>query len=235
MRCRIASLGLGFLCIAACAAAGMAADETAPAREDEKKAAEPAKKDAEAPPARRDTEPAPAARKQENKVQEDWDQPAGPGTTPAATAKPAAETERDILYQLDRRISVDYVETELQDIIRDLAAQTGINMVLDTGVEREKQVSLQVKDMPVYKVLRWVADLSGYYVTYRNEAVLITGKKDTHVITMVYPIADLLRPAKSYYPPGTDEEDEEEEEDEGDSREKILEVIRKVCETDKGE
>ena len=161
-----------------------------------------------------------------------WDEGRGRAeeVKPGTETAPRATTEREVLNQLDRRITVDYVETELQDIVRDLAAQSGINMVIGADVEKAKKITLQVKDMPVCRVLAWVMELSGYHAIYKNEAVLITAKTESKLITMVYPIADLLRPAKSYYPPG--EEGDDEEEDPGDSAEKLLELIRKITESE---
>lgn len=98
------------------------------------------------------------------------------------------------------RISVSYHDTPLKTVIRDIAQQAGVNVLLDgkglreEGVSRETQVSLHVRDKLVVEVLgRLLEPLQLDYVL-EDEVVKITSRTRAlgTVTTIVYPVSHVV-------------------------------------------
>ncbi|MBN2714150.1 MAG: hypothetical protein JXR97_17155, partial [Planctomycetes bacterium] len=145
-----------------------------------------------------------------------------------------SEVERQIRDKLENtKISVEYIEQPFRDVLRELQERSRVNIVSDSTVGEDLTVTLTVTDMTIGKVLDWIMQLTDLHYEVKDEAIYVSQQPKRKVILQIYPVYDLTRPMKDYYPPTDgDEEDEFDEEDEDvedlpftDIRDRIRNVI----------
>ncbi|MBM4038497.1 MAG: hypothetical protein FJ290_08280 [Planctomycetes bacterium] len=110
--------------------------------------------------------------------------------------------EARIREALERKISFDFIETPLSDVVAFLGSLTEASMVLDTEAVKEGMptVSLRVQDMRLEAALNWLCKLVGLRYALRDEAIFISRPErlfDTPVLRM-YDITDLTIEIKNF-------------------------------------
>lgn len=106
------------------------------------------------------------------------------------------EWQRDILVQLDKRVSFDFLDTPLADVVAFLQNLTSVNMVVDPGaVEGDDiPVTLKVSDMKLGAALDWILRLVNLQYAFQDEAIFISTKeriKQPETLR-IYDVRDLL-------------------------------------------
>ena len=71
---------------------------------------------------------------------------------------------------LRQRITCDFREAELVDVVDFLRRASGINMVFDPRLQADP-ITLTVNDMQMSSVLYWIETLSGCTISYINQAI----------------------------------------------------------------
>jgi hypothetical protein len=102
----------------------------------------------------------------------------------------------DILEQLDKRVSFDFLDTPLADVVAFLQNLTGVNMVVDPGaVEGDDiPVTLKVGDMKLGAALDWILRLVNLQFAFQDEAIFISTKDRIRrpETLRIYDVRDLL-------------------------------------------
>ena len=90
--------------------------------------------------------------------------------------EPEPEWQKEIRAQLEKRISFDFVDTPLADVVAFLTNLTNTNMVLDpAAVEGDDvPVTLKVSDMKLVSALDWILRLVNLTYTFSDEAIFIS-------------------------------------------------------------
>jgi len=158
--------------------------------------------------------------------------------------------EAQVRESLDRKVSFDFVETPLQDVVSFLTSIAGVSMVLDTEAIKGEapEITLRVNDMRLGAALNWICKLTGLRFALKHEAVFISKAGriyDTPVLRM-YDVTDLTVEIKNFkgrqralatssgYGPeaeGIDAAeffDEEEEQDKPLTGEALIEFIKRI-------
>ena len=78
---------------------------------------------------------------------------------------------KDILRT--KKVTFDFVETPLADVMNFMQALLGVNMVVDPGLNKQATVTLRANEMPVGQALQWIARLAGAKVDVRDGAVVV--------------------------------------------------------------
>ncbi len=112
------------------------------------------------------------------------------------------EAETKILDELDRRTEVQYLDTQLGDVVADLELRHKINVELDNaaltadGKGSETLINKQLKDLTLKSALRLILEEQALTYVIENEVLVITTKTaaETKTPTRVYPVADLVIP-----------------------------------------
>jgi hypothetical protein len=79
---------------------------------------------------------------------------------------------------LDRRVSMELVDSSLTDAVDFLQNLTGLTIIIDPKVrEMKPTVSLRVSDMDAGTALKWITQLTDTYAEVRDQAIFITHKK----------------------------------------------------------
>lgn len=84
-------------------------------------------------------------------------------TTPAATA------------EADEQPSIDYVETEIQAALRQLAARAGVNLIM--GDEVLGKVTVHLEGVPYEDAMRLIAESKGYAFVKENNVVKVKSRE----------------------------------------------------------
>ena len=125
--------------------------------------------------------------------------------TPEEQADRVAETRREMKLQrvLQRRISVDYSDVPLRDVVAELARRCEVNLVVDpAGLEEEgqtldKKITYSGSGMRLSRILDEILSplLLDYLIV--DDVIKITSQSRARgePVTMTYPVSDLLRPA----------------------------------------
>ncbi len=114
------------------------------------------------------------------------------------------------------RVTVDYNETPINDVLRELQEKGGINIVANTDVDPETTVSITVTNMSLGKVLDWIMRLKELHYEIRNEAIYVTREPHRRLMLQLYPVFDLTRPMQNYFPTSAgDDDDDDDDDDEG--------------------
>jgi len=95
---------------------------------------------------------------------------------PEQRGQDAEQRIREVLAA--RRVTFDFVETPLADVVNFLAALVDANMVVLPGVNKQAAVTLRVNEMPLGQALQWIARLVGARVDVREGAVVIEPGRD---------------------------------------------------------
>ena len=108
-----------------------------------------------------------------------------PKAEPAKVAKPDPAKDPDTLrikkLLETKRISFDFVETPIADVVAFLGTLVEVTIILAPDVPRGTPVTLKVENMKLDSALRWTTRLIGGKIRLHNEAIFITreGKKPT--------------------------------------------------------
>jgi len=107
----------------------------------------------------------------------------------------APEWEAKVRETLSKKVSFDFVETPLQDVLNFLGSLADTTIVLDQGAikESQPQITLRVSDMRVEAALSWICRLAGLTYGLKNEAIFVStpnAVRDTPRLRM-YDVTDL--------------------------------------------
>lgn len=112
------------------------------------------------------------------------------------------EAETRILDELDKRTEVQYLDTQLGDVVSDIELRHKINIELDVaaltadGKGTETIINKTLKDLTLKSALRLILEEHALTYVIENEVLVITTKTaaETKTPTRVYPVADLVIP-----------------------------------------
>ncbi len=79
---------------------------------------------------------------------------------------------------LNKKLSFDFVETPLRDVLTFLGESLRVNIVLDPALDPGTPITLRVKDMSGGNALSWIARLAGGEMRVEDGAVLVAPPKD---------------------------------------------------------
>jgi len=126
-----------------------------------------------------------------------------PAMTSFSDAKvEAAPWEAKIREAMNKKISFDFVETPLQDVVTFISSLVDVTIVLDTEAVKDepKTITLRVNDMRLESALNWVLKLVGLKYTLKDEAVFIS--KPDRIIERaslrMYDVSDLTIDIKNF-------------------------------------
>ncbi len=117
--------------------------------------------------------------------------------------KEPGTSEARILKELDEPTDMDFVETPLKDVILAISIRhNGIPIVLDTkaitdaGGSADTPITFSIKGISLKSALRHMLQEHELNFIIDNEVLSITSdtKAKEHVVTKVYPVADLVLP-----------------------------------------
>lgn len=72
-----------------------------------------------------------------------------------------------------KKVTFDFVETPLADVMNFLQALLDVNLIVDPGLDRDQVVTLRVNDMAAGQALQWIARMVGGRVDVRDGAVVL--------------------------------------------------------------
>ena len=85
--------------------------------------------------------------------------------------------EERALRQLDKKVSVELVDTKLSDACSFVATFTGLNIVVNPKVLKDNPtVNLRVKDMDAGTFIKWLTQLTSTFAEVADQAIYITDK-----------------------------------------------------------
>lgn len=105
---------------------------------------------------------------------------AAPCAEPAAEPEPPPPKAREALDEIDiqmllatRRISFDFVDTPVADVVAFLQDLLGVNVIVAPRARRGARITLKANDMRAASALEWIARLCGGHCQVEHEAVSI--------------------------------------------------------------
>ncbi|HYE04337.1 MAG TPA: hypothetical protein VEL07_02345 [Planctomycetota bacterium] len=107
---------------------------------------------------------------------------------------PAEEPVDRRLAALERgRITVDFVDEPLSEVVAFIGAVAGVNVVCDPGLAaRDQTITLQAKDMSLGNVIAWVSRQAGCQVVRLHGALFFTDQpQDLPKTVRLYDISGL--------------------------------------------
>jgi hypothetical protein len=97
-----------------------------------------------------------------------------------------------------RKLSVDFKDKDLKDVVRFLTEYTGVNIIVSPllsakGDDYDLTVTLRLTDVSVRQLLSIILDLKGLAVVHRHGVIMITTPEDARgkPYLRIYPISDL--------------------------------------------
>jgi Flp pilus assembly secretin CpaC len=117
-----------------------------------------------------------------------------------------SEAERDIERRLSTPLSINFSQTPLRDVVKDLAGLGSINIVLDdqaladAGISPEYPVTIRLDRVSLKSALNLILRGPHLFHTIQDEALVITteslarGKLETRA----YPVAELVIPIENF-------------------------------------
>jgi type IV pilus assembly protein PilQ len=121
-------------------------------------------------------------------------------TNPVAQVTEPAPAEQPAVQPQDDRIVIEYVEADIQNVLRTLAAKAGINLILADEVTGK--VTVHLEGVPYEEALRLVAESKGYAFVQNKKVVKIKSREsldvepvEVKVITLNYAKADDVKKA----------------------------------------
>ena len=109
--------------------------------------------------------------------------------------------ERRIKEALNKKVTFDFVETPLQDVVNFLSSLVDVTIVLDTpAVKDAPNVTLRVNEMRLQSALNWILKLVALKYTLKDEAVFISKAEaimEKPVLRM-YDVTDLTIDIKNF-------------------------------------
>jgi len=114
-------------------------------------------------------------------------------------AKERPHTLRQMIQVLDaRKVSVNFKDKDLQDVVRFCSDFTGINLIVSPVLtaqadDYDLSVTLRLNDVSVKQLLSIIIDLKDLASVYRHGVIMITTPKDARgkPFLRIYPIGDL--------------------------------------------
>ena len=109
--------------------------------------------------------------------------------------EPPQPWEAGLREALGRKVSFDFVETPLQDVVSFLGTVADVTVVLDAKALDDPipSVTLRVQDMRLGAALNWVCRLAGLGYTLKNEAIFISNAQRLHdrPVLRMFDVSDL--------------------------------------------
>jgi tetratricopeptide (TPR) repeat protein len=110
--------------------------------------------------------------------------------------------EKRIKESMNKKISFDFVETPLQDVVAFISNLADVAIVLDADAVKDepRNVTLRVNDMRLQSALNWVLKLVSLKYTLKDEAVFISkAEKITEKpVLRMYDVTDLTIDIKNF-------------------------------------
>ncbi|MBI2190986.1 MAG: hypothetical protein HYU36_03240 [Planctomycetes bacterium] len=139
------------------------------------------------------------ASKPENQLAQfpaNWGDIAQKRPTSVAPPEEVSEWKKGILQQMEKRVSFDFVDTPLQDVMAFLQNLTGVNIVLDPQATGggDASVTLRVNDMRLSAAMEWILRLVNLKYVLRDEAIYIStsDRLEEAGVMRIYDVRDLL-------------------------------------------
>ncbi len=116
------------------------------------------------------------------------------------------EKRAEIMSKLrSMKVSLDFRETPLQDVIDFIREMTGINFVIDQKIYEEVEpanltITIKVDDLELRSALKLMLQMRGLTAVYRDGVLLIVTKKsqEENVFMRIYDVRDLLQPIRDF-------------------------------------
>lgn len=91
----------------------------------------------------------------------------------------AADGYERMYRNLQKKVTVDFVDTKITDCIDVVASVTGVNIILHPRVRISNPVvNLKVTDMDAMALIRWITELTDTHADLKDQAIFITDKPD---------------------------------------------------------
>lgn len=95
---------------------------------------------------------------------------------PAIKAQDYSWEER-ALRQLNKKVTVEFVDSKLSDACSFVSNFTGVNIIVNPKVLKENPtLNFRVKDMDAGTVIKWLTQLTSTYAEVADQAIYITDK-----------------------------------------------------------
>ncbi len=165
-----------------------------------------------------------------------------------------ADEERDkIVSKLQNmKISLDFRDTPLRDVVDFLREMAGFNIIIDAKVEEEipaerLAITIKVDDLPLGQAMSLMLRMHELTAVYREGALVVVTKKSLQeeVYTRLYDVHDLLQQIADFAGPKIDLKTGEESGDgidpgifitedtrEAPKPERLVEMIKDACGSD---
>jgi hypothetical protein len=126
--------------------------------------------------------------------------PVRPANAAARAAVPAREpAELKTWRALQRRVTVRFEREPLSNVVKELSARSGVNLLMDPGglrdegVAQETEISVTANDMRLATLLDQILTPLHLDFAVTNEMVRITGRRRAkgEIVSVTYPIRDL--------------------------------------------
>jgi len=131
-----------------------------------------------------------------------WDEIRAKRPKSQVTEEEVAPWKKQVFTQLEKRVSFDFLDTPLADVVAFLQNLTGVNMVLDPAAIQgdDVPVTLKVNDMRLGAALDWILRLANLQYTLRDEAVFVSsGDRIKEAESLrIYEVRDLLAQIPDY-------------------------------------
>ena len=112
------------------------------------------------------------------------------------------EWEMRIREAMGKKISFDFVETPLQDVVAFVSSLTDVTIVLDAEAIRDEapMVTLRVSDMRLEAALNWVLKLVNLKYVLKDEAIFVSKPERIHEkpLLRMYDVTDLTVDIKNF-------------------------------------
>ena len=108
--------------------------------------------------------------------------PRGRPSVPPRQPTDLSETEQypELNKALNQRVTFDFQESEVSDVMKYLELVTGTNMVVAANVrENSRPITLKVKDMRFVDALKWISELAGLTVQVVHGAIYFQAASPT--------------------------------------------------------
>jgi hypothetical protein len=110
-------------------------------------------------------------------------------------------TEEMAVYrQMKQRVSLDLDRVEFGSALKDLARDTGVNLILDPKLVKEAQapVTLQADDISLESAARILAEMAGLKLVRVGDALFVTGKANAADLRGEPEIGGMSRPVARF-------------------------------------
>ncbi|MBA2481063.1 MAG: hypothetical protein H0V44_10390 [Planctomycetes bacterium] len=113
---------------------------------------------------------------------------------------PAGVGDARLANSMSEKITVEFVETPILEVVDFLRKVSSCNFVCDPTVAASNAViTLKADKMELRNVLTWVTKMSGLHSGYVNEAIYLSEKPIVgETRTTLYDVSDLVMPIKDF-------------------------------------